>query len=206
MNIRLGLKSWATGALVLAAVTGCASGNDSPASEPQTTTSSSITTKTTVTPPSDTEVASKAAAGLVRRYYALRDHLRQHPSTPLSKLKTVATSTELKAQEALFKRERGMGLHQTGDTEISKLTVQSINLDNSDPKSGRVPTVQVDVCYDVSKVDILDRNGHSVVNSDRPDTGGIRYTVANYHWASDPKGGWRVATSQDLKQTPCPAS
>jgi hypothetical protein len=199
------MKAWATGALVLAAVTGCAGGNGSVASGPQTPTSPSITTKTTA-PPSDSEVASKAASGLVRRYYAVRDNLRQHPSTPLSKLKTVSTSTELKAQETLFKRERGMGLHQTGDTEISKLTVQSVNLDNSDPSAGRVPTVQVDVCYDVSKVDILDRNGHSVVNSDRPDTGGIRYTVANYHWASDPKGGWRVATSQDLKQTPCPAS
>ena len=52
--------------------------------------------------------------------------------------------------------------------------MQSVNLDNSDPKAGKVPTVQIDVCYDVSDVDVLDANGKSVVSPDRPDTGWIR--------------------------------
>lgn len=120
-------------------------------------------------------------------------------------LKTVAISTELTAQETLFKRERDQGLHQTGETKVVELHVESVNLDNSDPKSGRVPTVRVDVCFDVTNVDVLDADGKSVVSPDRPDTGWIRYSVANYKWDNDPDDAWRVASSQDLERTPCDA-
>ena len=95
---------------------------------------------------------------------------------------------------------------ETGTTALNELEVQSVNLDNSDPKAGKVPPVVIDVCWDVTKVDVLDKSGMSIVSSDRPDTGWTRYTVANYKYAADPTGGWRVATGQDLKQTPCAAS
>ena len=98
------------------------------------------------------------------------------------------------------------GQRQTGTTAISELKVQSVNLDNSDPDAGKVPTVVIDVCWDVSKVDVLDKSGKSIVSPTRPDTGWTRYTVANYDYAADPTGGWRVATGQDLKKTPCAAS
>lgn len=205
-------KALATLAILLVAATACdASGNDplaggSIAPSPRTMPAAPSTPgSTTTTPASDSQVASESASGLVRRYYAVRDQLRQHPAQPLSMLKTISTSVELRAQTALFKRERDLGLHQTGQTKISRLKVQSVNLDNSDPAAGEVPTVQVDVCWDVSDVDIVDRHGESVVSPTRPNIGWIRYTVANYHWAADPISGWRVATSQDLKQKPCSA-
>ena len=120
-------------------------------------------------------------------------------------LKTVAISTELTAQQTLFKRERDQGLRQTGETKVVELHVEAVNLDNSDPRAGKVPTVQIDVCFDVSDVDVLDADGKSVVSPDRPDTGWIRYSVANYQWDTDPDGAWRVASSQDLERTPCDA-
>jgi hypothetical protein len=98
------------------------------------------------------------------------------------------------------------GQRQIGTTANSELTVQSVNLDNSDPSAGEVPTVVIDVCWDVSKVDVLDKSGKSIVSPNRPDTGWTRYTVANYKYAADPTSGWRVATGQDLKQTLCAAS
>ena len=110
------------------------------------------------------------------------------------------------AQENLFKAERKQGLHQIGDSKVAKLEVQSVNLDNSDPEAGKVPTVQIDVCFDVSEVDVIDASGKSVISPDRPDTGWIRYSVANYEWDSDPDGAWRVASSQDIEQTPCATS
>ncbi len=69
-----------------------------------------------------------------------------------------------------------------------------------------MPTVVIDVCWDVSKVDVLDKSGKSIVSPTRPNTGWTRYTVANYVYAADPTSGWRVATGQDLKKTPCAAS
>jgi len=141
----------------------------------------------------------------VSDYYAIRNQLRRNPTQPLSRLKSVAISTELTTQQTLFKRERKQGLHQTGETKVVELEVQSVNLDNSDPQAGKVPTVQIDVCFDVSGVDVLDADGKSVVTPDRPDTGWIRYSVANYEWDSDPDGAWRVASSQDIERTPCNA-
>jgi hypothetical protein len=58
----------------------------------------------------------------------------------------------------------------------------------------------------VSGVDVVDADHKSIVSSDRPDTGWIQFLVSNYRWDDDPDGGWRVASSQDIKRTPCDAS
>jgi hypothetical protein len=196
-------------AALLLAVTGCAdNGNDPTVSRSPNPSSPSSTAiaSSTQTPPSDSDIASKAASDVVRRYYALRDVLRQTPRKPLRQLKSVATGAELRADQRLFAQERSRHLRQVGDTSIAKLIIQSVNLDNSSPSQGRVPTVQVDVCWDVSNADLVDKSGKSVVRSGRADRGATRYTVANYHWASDPREGWRVVTGQDLEQSPCAAS
>ena len=186
----------------------CSDGSDEPGNDPTatSTTTSPTPTATETTPPSQSEVASQAAEAKVRKYYAVRDQLRTDPTAPLRLLRSVAISVELDAQRRLFKNERRQGHIQTGQTRIADLVVQSVDLDNSDPEAGRVPTVQVDVCYDVSDVDVVDEDGKSIVNPDRPETGWIRYFVSNYEWASDPNGAWRVASSKSLEQTPCDAS
>lgn len=143
---------------------------------------------------------------IVRSYYVVRNKLRQDLKQPLSLLKSVAISTELAAQQRLFKKERRQDLHQIGETRVAEIEVQSVNLDNSDPNAGKVPTVQIDVCFDVSDVDVVGADGKSVVPSDRVDTGWIRYSVSNYEWRTNPGGAWRVASSQDIERTPCAAS
>lgn len=201
-----GTRVRATAALLLVAVTACAAdGSDPPRDAESSTTSPSTTATSEPTPSTASEAASEAAVSMVRTYYVVRDELRQSPMTRLAKLTTVATSGELAAQQTLFKRERRDGLHQTGDTRIAEIIVRSVNLDNSDPEAGRVPTVQIDVCYDVMGVDILDGSDTSVVSDDRPDTGWIRYLVSNYNFEADPSGSWRVASSQNLERTPCDA-
>jgi hypothetical protein len=206
MMNRLGLISWATGTLMLAAVSACGgSDTDPPATaEPSSTSPSSPTTSASPSSPSDE--ASADATEAVQSYFAVVDQLRSDPAADLKKLKSVATSAQLNAVTTLIDRSRDEGQRQTGTTAINELEVQSVNLDNSDPKAGKVPTVVIDVCWDVSKVDVLDKSGQSIVSPDRPDTGWTRYTVANYKYLADPTGGWRVATGQDLKQTPCASS
>lgn len=61
----------------------------------------------------------------------------------------------------------------------------------------------IDVCWDVSDVDVLDRTGQSVVTPERADRGWTRLIVANYSWTSDPDSGWRVAGGKDLEKSPC---
>lgn len=206
MKIRLGMISWATGTLMLAAVSACGGDDTDPpaTAEPSSTPSSSAPTSASPSSPSDE--ASAGATDAVRSYFTVVDQLRRDPAADLKKLKSVATSAQLNAVMTLIDRSRDEGQRQTGTTAINELQVQSVNLDNSDPKAGKVPTVVIDVCWDVSRVDVLDKSGESIVSPDRPDTGWTRYTVANYKYAADPTLGWRVATGQDLKQTPCAAS
>ena len=196
-----GITHFATAALLLVAITSCANSGADPSP-----TTSSPSTPISASPPSDSDNASKAASELVRSYYAVRDELRQNPDTPLRELGTVTIGSELSALQKLLKRERQEELRQSGDTKITELTVQTVSLDNSDPKSGKVPVVQIDVCYDVSGADLLDKNEKSIVSPHRADTGWIRYSVANYEWDTNPTGAWRVASSKNIARTPCDAS
>jgi len=208
MKNRLGWRSWATGALVLAAVTACADSGADPGPKPSPTAlSSTPTTPSSSAPPaSPSDQAAADATDLVRRYFATLDEIRSSETSTLAELKTVTVSTQLTAQTKLVKEGRRRGLRQVGSTRIIQLKVQTVNLDNSHPSAGRVPTVAVDVCWDVSGADLVDENGQSVVSPDRADRGWTRYNVANYHWSEHPKSGWRIASSQDLKESPCAGS
>jgi hypothetical protein len=208
MTRSLGVKAWATGTVVLVAASACVScsSDADPSTSPTITRPAPTSTSPTAAPRSDSEIASASAENVVRRYFAVLDNLRQDPAKPVKRLSSVATSTQLAAQKGLLASERGQGLHQVGATRVADLTVQSVSLDNSDPPVGKVPTVTVDACWDVSKADLVDQSRKSVVNPNRASIGWTRYTVANYHWSENPSGGWRIATSQDLKQTPCAAS
>ncbi len=204
----------ATTALLLAAITSCSDDvadpltTETPSASTSATPSPSspATASATTTPPTDTEVASEAASARLRGYFATVDQLRQQPTRPIGQLSAVAISTQLAAQKRLIQGQRSSGLRQTGSTTIAKLIVQSVNLVNTGRKAGKVPTVQIDVCYDVSGVDVLDSDGKSVVGPGRPDTGWVRFLVANYKFKAAPKGGWRVASGTDLKRAPCAAS
>lgn len=205
MNTRLGLMSWAAGALVLAAASACGNTDTNPSPPPASSTSPS-SSSTSASPTSPSDAAASQASKTMRQYFAVVDDLSKDPDSGLNKLNTVATSTQLNAARTLLRNQHDRGQRQVGDTRVAELTVQSVDLDNSDPSAGKVPTVVIDVCWDVSKVDVLDKDGTSIVSPSRPDTGWTRYTVANYDYVSDPNDGWRVANGQDLKQAPCAAS
>lgn len=211
MTHRLGWMAWATGTVVLVVVSACGGGagtdpSPTPPSSPVSSASSPASPTTSSTSASPEDAATAAVVALMRRYFAVLDAVRQDPSLPLSRLSSVMTSVELTTQHRLVEGERQQHLRQTGETAIDRFTVQSVNLDDSVPSAGRVPTVTIDVCWDVSGADLVDKKGHSVVSATRPDRGWARYTVANHHWSTNPSGGWRVADGQDLKRTPCAAS
>jgi hypothetical protein len=200
---------WLVAAALIAALSACTGTPGDPSTSAPSAATESPTERTTSpsSSPSATLTESEAAAvnaeNLVREYYRVIDGLAIEPSRPLSELEAVAISSELTVWQHQFERERREGWRQTGTTKIAELIVQSVNLDNADPATGRVPTVEVDVCFDVSDVDVVDGSGTSVITADRPDTGWIRHTVSNYSWEDDPTGGWRVSTSMDLEQAPC---
>lgn len=198
-----GTFSVATAVFLLAAMAAC--GSDSDAEPAPTPTSSEVspTSAAPSTPGTPEESAASAAEVAVGDYYALTDLLLQDDAVSLDRLKEVAISTQLSAQKNFLTTERAAGTQQRGDTKIAETKVQSVSLDNSDPKAGRVPSVTIDVCWDVSAVDVVDASGKSMVPADRPDRGWTRLTVANYSWDNDSDTGWRVAGGEDLEKAPC---
>lgn len=185
----------ATAALVVVAMGACA--ND--ANEPSAGPSSPAPTTTTPTPPSDSEVASEAASAVVRKYFATVDLVRQDPSRPANDLDAVASSTQLTAQKKLLKNQRDADLRQVGETKVVELSVESMNLASP-------ATAVIDVCWDVSAVDVVDGSGKSVVTPERKEVGWTRLTVTNDKWETAPTDGWRVSGGSDLEQEPCAES
>lgn len=199
MTISRGVRALATASLVLVAMTSCAGEGDDPAATGSPTPSSPAPATTTPTPPSDSEIASEAAAKVVRQYFATVDRVRQDAERPESDLDAVASSTQLTAQKKLLRSQREAGRHQVGNTEIVELDVESVSLDNP-------ATALIDVCWDVSGVDVLDADGKSVVTAERKDVGLTRFTVTNDEWATAPTDGWRVSGGSDLENEPCAGS
>ncbi|MFE5291412.1 hypothetical protein ACFQ8T_04470 [Isoptericola sp. NPDC056618] len=206
-----GMRQWGragtptTAVLLLAVLVACTPSTEaSPTPTPTTTSSTSTpTSDPSPSPTTDSEVAAQNATELLHQYYAVIDALGAEPDEPLSRLESVAISKDLSVWEQQLKRDRRDGYRQTGETKLVEVAVGSVNLDNSDPDAGTVPTIQLDVCYDVSGVDVVDADGKSIVADDRADTGWVRHTVSNYSWDTDPDDGWRVSTSVDLEQAPC---
>ncbi|MFO6453036.1 MULTISPECIES: hypothetical protein [unclassified Aeromicrobium] len=184
---------------MLAALTGC---SDDPAPIPTASASPTVTDATT-TPPTESQIATTAASRLIGEYYATVDALNQNPARSMGELRRVATSGQLTALQRAIATMRRDRERQVGHTRVAEMTVQSVSLDNSDPEAGNVPTVVIDVCWDVSGADVVGPSGDSVIPANRPDTGWTRYLVANYDWSENPDGAWRVAGGEDLEMTPC---
>lgn len=68
----------------------------------------------------------------------------------------MATSEELSSLKTLVKAERARREHQIGATRVARLEVHSVDLRNIDPTAGNVATVEIDVCWSVATVDIVD--------------------------------------------------
>jgi hypothetical protein len=194
-----GARAVTAAVLLMTALTSCTDEGQDPAATGTPSPSSPAPTTSSSTPPSESEIASEAASATVRRYFETVGQVRQDPKRPASDLDAVASSTQLLAQKRLLKRQRADGLHQVGITQVVRLKVQSVSLD--DPA-----TAVIDVCWDVNGVDVVDGSGRSVVTPERKDVGWTRFTVTNATWETAPTDGWRVSGGSDMEKEPCVGS
>jgi len=191
--------------VALLAVSGCTAGvADRTPTPPETTASASPPPSPSPSPTTESERAAANAEALVDEYYRVTDAVAEDP-TDLEPLKTVATSAELIRLQNTFRPWSEEGWHKTGTIQVIDRTIQSVSLDNSDPDSGVVPTVQIDVCYDVADVDVVDASGDSQVDANRPDRAWERLWVSNSDYGDDPESGWLVADRKTLEREPCAA-
>jgi hypothetical protein len=185
--------------LAVAATTTACGGSGTDATPPPSPKSSTAPTSSAPADPRDQAQAS--AEAVIKKYFQVTDQIGQDKTVPISRLKSVAISSELNTEQHWFKRWRSSGWTQTGDTQVTKMQVGQITLDNSNPSQGKVPAVTIDVCVDASGTKVTDRSGKQIGHPIALST--TRYIVANYQYKQDPAGGWRVASSEDKADSKC---
>lgn len=161
----------------------------SPPVVPSSTRNTSPSTTSSASPET---VAISRAKEVVRAYFQVSDACMQDPQ------QTAATCFDSVAiSSALTDLRNGLGSAQAAQTrQIGSLRVVSINLKQVDltnkPRAAppTIPSVTVGVCYDVSKVDIVDHQGKSIVPPTRRSRAIENVTVVNYKYPD--ASSWRV--------------
>lgn len=197
----------ATFALAAITATSACTAND-PKPTPSTTSSSTTTSpstsvSSTTTAASPEQAAEDAAAKMVVRYFHDRDTGLFDPTKTTPDLfKDTTISSELIARQNTLAAAQAQKIHQVGSTQLVSTTRTKISLENDLKASPPViPTVEFDVCYDVSKVNIVDAEGMSVVPASRKPRGIMRVGVSNYEYPS--LTAWRVAFTETSEAKTC---
>jgi hypothetical protein len=183
----------AAATLLAACTTPTAPSSETTSSTQASATTPSTSTSTTSMTQSPEEAAQVLAKAMAVKFYRDRDlGLADPQKTTADFFKGSAVSSALTEVQNSWIAYKGQTLHATGETTLKSVEHLKTDLTNS-PKASppSIPTVQFMVCYDVSKVNVVDKDGKSVVPASRKPTGLVRVGVGNYSYpATD---GWRVS-------------
>jgi len=197
-SLRLAAASLAI-TLLLAAGAGCTnSPNGNPSSDPTSSTTppptaaSATPTVTPTSPTSEPATPGKAeVVELVKKYYAIDDAVARDRSVPVSRYKEVAGGEWSKTIRAYTTAARLRGERVEGPTKITEPKVTSLS-------PAQEPTVaRVTVCVDVRAVQVFNKQGESIVPSNRPDFSVERLVVRKT------KGAWLVYEIRDKSVKAC---
>ena len=192
------LASIATIAAAALALSACDSaGSETPTVTASTSTSAASDSPTATSTPTPTaspeEVAIAAAEKKIPEYFAVADRSLQDPDTfKLDDFKKVAISSALVDLENRFSVFTGQMLTQTGAAKVESIENPRVALEFDLEKSPPdVPTVQLDVCVDVSKINMVNEAGESQIPATRAPRQLWRVGVSNYEYPSP--DDWRVS-------------
>lgn len=163
------------------------------AQEPDPTATTGSTAPSSPTPAAQTPVqrAEAAAEGAFREFLQVDNAIAKAGYRDTKPYDTVAVSPERRYLEEQALIYRNAGERQTGDVEVRDLSVVKSDLK---PGPGNYPYVVLRTCIDVRGVDVLNRDGESTVEADRPDFFLSTVTMNYYQPGTEgaESGGWRV--------------
>jgi hypothetical protein len=176
--------------LALAAITAtsaCAT-NDPKPSLSTTTAATSTTTTPTPSPTSlsGAEQDAKDAANTITRFWGVLDELASDPEKSLDKLDAVSRDQAIAQWRSNLTTYRRSGWKQVGGSTVLSAQAQS----------GDGKNFVVKACIDVSKANVVDRSGKSVIAAGRHDRMEYSYKVQKA-----PEGFF--VTEDKLKGHPC---
>ena len=204
------LTSIAAIAVAALALSACNSTGD-PGSNTATAATTSAPATTDVSPTASTPTPTKstedeaiaAAEKMSPLYFPVGDSSIAAPDKfDREELKKVAISTALDDMQNLMSAFQNQQFKASGSTEVESITNPRVDLKLDLKKSPPdVPTVQLDVCIDVSKLNVVDKDGKSAIPADRKPRQLWRVGVSNYEY---PKAdAWRVAYTDTKGDKTC---
>ena len=136
-----------------------------------TTTPAGPTPKTSTTPVFANEAEALAAATKAyAAYVKVSDEILADGGNNPERINEVATGSQLTADLSGFASARAERVHSVGSTTFELVVLQKYNQAQS--KSG---VVSIYLCEDVSRVDVLNASGISIVTAERPNR--VKYQV-----------------------------
>ena len=152
----------------ITATSACATNDPKPS---LSTTTSATSTTTTPTPSATSltpaEQDAKDAERAIPRFWAVVDALSSDPSMSLDKLALVSREPTITTWRQLLTSHRVKQVKQIGHTTVASVSA----------KPGTAGKFAVTACVDVSKVNLVDNAGKSVVAANRPPRVQYLYTV-----------------------------
>ena len=151
-------------ALGLGTTAGCTGATSHNGTTPTSTSPTTTTTASSTTTPSSTTSTSneaeqnlQSAKRVVRDFWTVIDKLSADPKAKLDGLATVSRSPSIGVWRQIITKQRIDGQVQTGTSKVVSATAEKSAARKFD----------VTACIDVSKVNLVDKNGRSVVSANR---------------------------------------
>jgi hypothetical protein len=126
------------------------------------------------------ELEAEAAEAAVVKFWRVVDELSADPNTSLNKLANVARGSSIATWRQMLADDRARQHRQVGTVVVASVAAKA-----KGPK-----TWQVTACIDVSKVNVVDKDGKSVVAATRPPRVEYLYTVEK---GQSPEGYYVIA-------------
>src|SRR5215211_6381698 len=130
--------------------------------------SSPAPSRTASPTPSADELNLREAERAVSRFWSVIDRLSADPHSDLTKLTTVSRGSVAAQWARNINQDRYDRVRSTGHVVVRNATAKPAKQRN---------VFDVTACIDVSKVNVTDKDGKSVVPADRPDRVGYNYAV-----------------------------
>ena len=154
--------------VVITATSSCTTNDPSPVSTPSSPTSITTPPPPTSTSLSPAEQDRQGAEDAVGKFWAVIDELAADPFSKLERITTVSRDQTAAQWRKNLMSDRGKGWKQVGKTTVASAEAK---------QSGSNGQFVVAACIDVSKVNIVDKDGKSVIAASRPAQVAYRFTV-----------------------------
>ena len=163
------------------------------ASTPAPSAPSSSTPTASPTPDAKTQRARREVLALVDKYYRVDEAIATNPKVPLKRYYEVAGGDYAQSLLQAAQLQRAKDYKVIGKVRLGPTKVRKMRRN----ESAEYATATVSTCIDVSKVNVVDKRGKSVVQPGRANAYIETLSLRKK------KYGWRVFDGKDKEATRC---